>query len=107
MIGVEENPEFSPYGNSGLTNDGFTSDFATGRRVSVNPMFASGLNPFSAAALQENATFGRSVNPLADSQINDRYYADNDSGRPSDIVANQNKNFTFHGRMDPIPTTEL
>jgi len=107
LIGVEENPEFSPYGNSGLTNDGFTSDFAAGRRVSVNPMFASGLNPLSTAALQENATFGRSVNPLADSQINDSHYSNNDSGRSSDIVANQNTNFIFHGRMDPIPTTEL
>jgi hypothetical protein len=95
LIGVEENPEFSPYGNSGLTNDGFTPDVATGTRASVNPMFASGLNQLSAAALQEKSTVGRSVNPLADMENSDAYDSEDDSRRSSEIGADQNSNFTF------------
>jgi hypothetical protein len=107
LIGVEDNPEFNSHGNSGLTNDGFTPEFATERRVSVNPMFASGLNHLSAAALQENATVGRSVNPLADVHNNDGFHSDNDSRRSSEFVADQNSNFSFYGRMGPTPTTQL
>jgi hypothetical protein len=106
LIGVEENPEFSPHGRSGLANDGFTPEFDT-RRMSVNPMFAPDLNPLSAAELQENTTFGRSVNPLADMQNEGGYYFENDKGPSSEIAAGQNNNFTFYGKMDSIPTTEL
>jgi hypothetical protein len=110
LIGVEENPEFSPHGRSGLANNGFTPDSTTGPRVSVNPMFAPSapsLNQLSAAALQEKSTVGRSVNPLADMQNNDRYDSESDSRRSSESVGHQNSNFTFYGRMDSIPTTEL
>lgn len=106
LIGVEENPEFSPYGNSGLTNDGFTPASATERRVSVNPMFAAGLSQLSAAALQQKVAAGKSLNPLADKRTNDDYDSENDSRRSSENFANQNNNFTFN-RMDSVPTTEL
>jgi len=104
LIGVEENPEFSPYGNSGVANDGFTHESATDRRASVNPMFAAGLSQLSATALQEKATVGKSVNPLADKQNNDAYDSETDSRRSSENVADQNSNFTFYGRM---PKTQL
>jgi hypothetical protein len=114
LIGVEENPEFRQHGRSGLGNDGFTSDLATDRRMSINPMVASGLNQVSAAALQENPTVGRSMNPLAGTQnpygydsFDDDDDAANDSRRSSEIGAYQNNNFTFNGRMDSTPTTEL
>lgn len=108
LIGVEENPEFSTFGNSGIANDGFIPESAEGRRVSVNPMFAAGLSQLSASALQKNATVNKSVNPLAaEMQYKDSYDSENDSGRSSEIVAGQNNNFTFYGRMDSIPTTEL
>lgn len=107
LIGVEENPEFSPNGRSGLANEGFTPESMAGRRVSLNPMFAAGLTQLSTAALQEKSTVGRSVNPLADMQNNDAYHSENDSRRSSEIVADHNPNFTFYGRMDSIPTTEL
>jgi hypothetical protein len=107
LIGVEENPEFSPYGNSGVANDGFTHEPATDRRMSVNPMFAAGLSQLSAVAPQGKATVGRSVNPLADMQNNDAYDSGTDSRRASENVADKNSNFTFSGRMDSMPTTEL
>jgi hypothetical protein len=107
LIGVEENPEFSPNGRSGIANDSFTPDLTAGRRVSLNPMFAAGLTQLSTDALQEKSTVGRSVNPLADIQNNDAYHSENDSRRPNEIVAEHNPNFTFYGRMDSIPTTEL
>jgi hypothetical protein len=106
LIGVEENPEFSPNGRSGLANDGFAPELAT-RRGSVNPMFASGVNPLSAAALQGNTTVGRSVNPLADMQNYDSDDSENDSRRSSEVVAGQNNNITFSGKLDSIPTTQL
>lgn len=111
MIGVEENPEFNPYGKSGLSNDGFTPDFETGRRVSINPMLASGLNPLSAASLQdamaEKTTVNKSVNPMAGMFNSDGYDSDKDSIRSSENVMGQKSNFTFFGRMDSIPITEL
>jgi len=107
LIGVEENPEFSPYSNSGVANDGFTPESAEGRRMSVNPMFATGVRQLSASALQENPTIGRSVNPLAEMQYRDGYDSENGSRRSSEIVAGQNNNFTFYGRMDSVPTTQL
>jgi len=107
LIGVEENPEFSPNGRNGLANESFTPESTAGRRVSLNPMFAAGLTQLPTAALQEKSTVGRSVNPLADMQNNDAYHSENDSRRSSEIVADRNPNFTFYGRMDSIPTTEL
>jgi len=107
LIGVEDNPEFSPNGRSGLANEGFTPESTAGRRVSLNPMFAAGLTQLPTAALQEKSTVGRSVNPLADMQNNDPYLAENDSRLSSEIVGDHNPNFTFYGRMDSIPTTEL
>ena len=104
---MEDNPEFSQYGKSGLTNDGFTPEFATAPRMSINPMLASGLNPLSAAALQESPAVGGSVNPLAGMQNSDLYDSENDSRRDSYNDVGQNNNFTFFGRMDSTPTTEL
>lgn len=111
MIGVEENPEFSPYGKSGFPNDGFTPELETGRRVSVNPMLASGLNPLSAAALKEamdgNPAISKSMNPLAGKFNSNVYDSDNDSRRSSENGVGQNSNFSFFGRIDNTPTTEL
>lgn len=111
LIGVEENPEFSPYGNSGFANNGFTPELESGRRVSVNPMLASGLNPLSAAALQDvtaaNKTTNKGVNPMAGMFNSNGHDSDNDSRSSSENVKGQNSNFSFFGRMDSIPTTEL
>jgi hypothetical protein len=107
LIGVEENPEFSPNGKSGLANEGFTPESTAGRRVSLNPMFAAGLTQLPTAALQEKSTVGRSVNPMADLQYDDVYHSEKDSKLYSEIVEDHNPNFTFYGRMDSIPTTEL
>jgi hypothetical protein len=107
LIGVEENPEFSPFAKSGVANDGFTPEFAEGRHVSVNPMFPTGLSQLSASALQEKATDSRSVNPLAEMQYKGDSDSENDSRRSSENVAGQNNNFTFYGRTDSVPTTQL
>ena len=70
-------------------------------------MFAAGLSQLSAAELQESATGGRSAKRKADMQNNEDYDSDDDSRRSSEIVAGQNSNFTFYGKMDSVPTTEL
>jgi len=108
LIGVEDNPDFSPFGKNGIANDGFTPESMEKRRVSLNPMLAAGLSQqLSASALQENATVSKSVNPLADMQYKDGYDSENSSRRSSDSAPGQNRNFTFYGRMDSTPTTEL
>jgi hypothetical protein len=65
LIGVEENPEFSPYGRSGLENDGFTPEFDT-RRVSVNPMFSSSE---IAASGNNNFTFSGGMDSTPTTQL--------------------------------------
>ena len=107
LIGVEENPEFSPYDRSGIANDGFTPESAEARRVSVNPMFAAGLSQLSASALLEKPTASISANPLAEMQYKDGNYSDSDGGDYGEIAKDPNRNFTFYGKMDSIPTTQL
>jgi hypothetical protein len=108
LIGVEENPEFSPYSRNGKSNDGFTPDFEIGRRASINPVLANGygpkvsVNPLSAAALH-----GITANPMASGIEDDDFGYENGSRRSSINSVEKNKNFTLLRRMDSAPSTEL
>lgn len=113
LIGVEENPEFSPYSRNGKSNDGFTPDFETGRRASINPVLANGygpkvsFNPLSVAALPGVTAKSQTVNPMAAGIEDDDFGYENVSRRSSINSVEKNKNFTFLRRMDSAPTTEL
>jgi hypothetical protein len=109
LIGIEENPEFSPYARNAFPNNGFTPEMGTGMQGNVNAMVASGfdrrasINPLSAAALQDamgGTTKSRqSVNPLAGTFNGDGSDYGNDSRRSSDNFEH-NSNFTFLRRSD-------
>jgi hypothetical protein len=113
LIGIEENPEFSPYARNGLSNGGFSPEMGAGLQANVNVTVASAferrgsLNPLSAAALQgANTTSRQSVNPLAGTFSGDGSDYDNDSRISSDSNI-QNGNFTFFRRADSEQATDL
>jgi hypothetical protein len=117
LIGIEENPEFSPYARNGVQNGGFTPGMGSGIQASVNVTVATGferrasINPLSAGALQDaiagNTTRRQSVNPLAGTFNGDGSDYENDSRRCSDNNMQHNNNFTFFQRSDSAQTTEL
>ncbi|PNF25389.1 hypothetical protein B7P43_G09776 [Cryptotermes secundus] len=117
LIGIEENPEFSPYARNGVQNGGFTPEMGSGIQASVNVTVATGferrasINPLSAGALQDaiagNTMRKQSVNPMAVTfNGNDSDY-ENDSRRSSDKSMQYNNNFTFFQRSDSAQATEL
>jgi hypothetical protein len=117
LIGIEENPEFSPYARAGVPNNGFTPGIESGVQASVSVVVASGferrgsINPLSAAALQGiaagNTARRQSVNPMAAAVNGAESDYEDDSRRSSDSSARHNSNFTFFKRSDSTPTTEL
>lgn len=113
LIGIEENPEFSPYARNGLSNGGFSPEMGAGPQANVNVMAASGferrasLNPLSAAALHGTNSSRQSVNPLAATFSGDGSDYENDSRISSDSNIQRNGNFSFFRRSDSAQTTEL
>jgi hypothetical protein len=117
LIGIEDNPEFSPYARSGIQNGGFTPEMGSGIQASVNVKVATGferrasINPLSAGALQDaiagNTTRSQSVNPMAGTFNGDESDYENDSTKSGDNSMQQNNNFTFFQRSDSAQTTEL
>ncbi|XP_021930459.1 protocadherin Fat 4-like isoform X2 [Zootermopsis nevadensis] len=110
LIGIEENPEFSPYARNGVSNDGFTPDLEAVRRESVNPVLANGygrrvsVNPLSAAAMSRSQSV---VNPMAGGFKAEDSDFEKDSRRSSDNDMEGNTNFTFLQKMDSTQITEL
>lgn len=117
LIGIEENPEFSPYARNGLQNGGFTPEMGSGIQASVNVAITPGferrasINPLSAGALQDaiagNTARRQSVNPMAGTFNGDDSDYENHSRRSSEDSVQHNNNFTFFQRSDSAQTTEL
>jgi hypothetical protein len=116
LIGIEDNPEFRPYGRNGVANSSFTPELGSGMQAYVNVMVTSGLdpessiNPLSAATVQNalttSTTRRQSVNPLAGTFNGENSDYEDLSRRLSDNSIH-NSNFTYVRRSDSEQATEL